>query len=121
MSPETLAVSIIGAIGTLLGGMWFMFNKLFTSQVESARILATTAKESQDKFLSHLEIKNGHTERIAKEFSSTVLSFQNNIGDLTNQLYAVSNQLERANTNNANIQDVLTKTAKALNEHHKHE
>ena len=55
MMHEFPIVEVISAIGVGLGGMWAMFRSI------------------QNSFLEHLAIKNGHLERIADRFNSTMM------------------------------------------------
>lgn len=62
-------VALVGAIGSIMGGMWFMFRSLqnnFLSHLE----------KSDGRYLDLLTTKNGHLERIAREFNQTVKEFQ---------------------------------------------
>ena len=55
-----LAIAGLGTGGTVVAGLWALMRKLIDSQ-----------EKMQSIFLSHLEKKNGHTERIADNFNKT--------------------------------------------------
>ena len=103
MTIDGTAISIVvGSIATLMGGVWALLNKQ-NSQNEKQ----TTA------FLTHLEKKNGHTERIAQRFTESVNALQSEIAK-------ANENTARAIEHNVNIASVLNNAAKALREHHEH-
>lgn len=96
-------IGIIGSIATMLGGVWALLNK---QQIQN--------EKQVNVFLEHLEKKNGHMERLGKEFSQTIQSFQPIVANL-------NERLDQANANYTNIAGVLSEVSKALNDHHHHE
>ncbi len=72
-------VEVIGAAGILLGGMWAMFKSL---QVGFLKHL----ERSDTRMVELLTTKNGHMERIAKEFNQTVQGFQGVVSKMSEQL-----------------------------------
>ena len=61
-------VEIIGVIGTMLAAMWAMFKSLQSS------FLAHLNK-NEERMGELITTKNGHLERIAKDFNQTVKEF----------------------------------------------
>lgn len=62
-------VEVIGAAGTLLAAMWAMFRSLQKGFLEHL-------ERSDVRMVELLTTKNGHMERIAKEFNTTTREFQ---------------------------------------------
>lgn len=63
-----LAVAGIGTGSTIVAGLWALMRKWIESQ-----------EKLQKNFLTHLEQKNGHTERIAERFDNTTKEMSESI------------------------------------------
>ena len=68
-------VELTGVIGTMLGGMWAMFRSL------------------QKSFLQHLEVKNGHLERIAEQFNKTIQGFNVTLVQLKDKIDSIDERV----------------------------
>lgn len=75
---ETWAQLLVGG-----GGLFTLIRYLFKQQAESQNKFLShlAAKEKLDK--EYIEQKNGHMERIADKFNTTVLDFGKKLEDLT--------------------------------------
>lgn len=83
---ENLPTTTIGLIAFIAGGAgWLVLhiNKQNTEQID----------ETIKQFMSYVETKNGHNERISKEFSETVKGFNSALTELTAEV-AKTNQRE---------------------------
>ena len=91
---------VITAIGTMLAGVWGLQYKQAKQNEKVTRM-----------FLDHLEKKNGILERVTENFNKTIQSHEK-------EMSKVSDQLERANENQLNIQGVLSNATHALGDYY---
>lgn len=75
-------VEILGVLGTILGSMWAMFERFNKS-----------VSKNQQAFLDYIEKKNGHMERISKQFSDTVKDFNGTIATLTEKIDSIDRRV----------------------------
>jgi len=108
MVGTEITVQSLILIGAIFGGFFALIKFLMTKQ-----------QKSTDSFLEYIRSKNGHMERIAKDFSDRIAKHD----DTMTKMNA---ELARANDNQINIVSVLGTNAstldrcfKALNKHEK--
>ena len=106
-------VSIIGAVGAMTaGGFAFL------------RYIVKENREAQKEFLGHLELKNGHMERMALTFgekadkmSDTLADVSEKIGKTESVLPYSQTALESSTRSTAKIMEITERLSKELDRH----
>lgn len=91
---ETIIIQIILSIAGTVGSLFALIRYIakINQSRESSLLTANQVREKQ--MLEYFEKKNGHIERIAKEFSDTTRMANKNISDLTTEI-RVMNETNR--------------------------
>jgi hypothetical protein len=79
-------VELTGAVGVILAAMWAMFRSLQKGFLEHLN-------KSDVRMVELLTTKNGHMERIAKEFNSTVREFQGVVSKISEQVDSIDKRI----------------------------
>lgn len=79
-------VEVIGAICAGLGGMWAMFRSLQSSFLKHI-------ETSDNRMVELLTTKNGHMERIAKDFNDTIREFQGTVSTMVEKIDAIDKRV----------------------------
>jgi hypothetical protein len=79
-------VEVIAAIGTSIGGMWAMFRGLQNN-------FLTHLEKSEERMVELITSKNGHMERIAKEFNCTMRDLLPIIAELKGQITSIDERV----------------------------
>lgn len=75
------------------GGLFALIQYIISSNAKQTDTLIRAQAASQDKFLEHLEKKNGHLERIATQFNQTVREFGDKVDNFSDKIEKLSERI----------------------------